>query len=311
MFKSRIIQGLVLSFVLFWPSPARPQTDATAADIFFLDLGIVIEPKTGKEVYNRLVNPNSEEIKLRIKKVESGSVYMATSKEMLDALQRIQQRMDTLERSFQSQISTLRDENRELKGILADIQTPAVRPTVSTITSPAVEKKSPAKPIPSPEKQAPVAKAVDSSTESASPVSRPQPSKPPVVKKPALDYSEYMAAVFAYQREDYRVALKHFNNLDLTLATPEIAANILYWSADAHSQLGEPYQALSLLDQLLSQHIQSDRVDDALIQKGLLYRKTGQQELALAAFQRLVQEFPSSEYSRLASMELKKADIIP
>ncbi|NOZ75071.1 MAG: tetratricopeptide repeat protein [FCB group bacterium] len=307
MFRNRFVRGIILSVVLLGLSPTRGQTNTSAADIFFLDLGIVIEPRTGKEVYNRLVNPNSEEIKLRIKKVESGSVYMATSKEMLNALQRIQQRMDVLEQSFQSQISMLRDENQELKGMLADIKTPVPVTPAASVTRPAT--KPDIAPVKEPPKKNITVEVAGS--DNSSPVAQSKKVKPAPEKKPALNYSEYMAAVFAYQREDYRVALKHFNNLDLALATPEIAANILYWSADAHSQLGEPYQALSLLDQLLSRHISSDRVDDALVQKGLLYRKTGQDELALAAFHRLVQEFPSSEYSRLASMELKKADIIP
>jgi len=313
MYKARILRGVVFLLILLKPLSIQAQFDATNADIFFLDLGIVIEPRTGKEVYNRLVNPSSEEVKLRIKKVESGSVYMATSKEMLNALQRIQQRMDVLEKSFQTQISVLRAENQELKGMLTEIKSKPTSVPVSNITAVTLPKAEPDVPKIDPQPSPKTLDVAEQSTPSLIETSPAPHTKipPPKVKKPSLNYSEYMAAIFAYQREDYREALKHFEKLDLSTATPEMAANILYWSADAHNQLGETYQALSLLDELLSKHIQSDRVDDALVQKGLLYRKTGQKELALAAFTRLVQEFPSSEYSRLASMELKKADIIP
>ena len=44
------------------PQPAE-------AEIFFLDLGIVIEPPTGKEEYSRLVESPSQEIKINIKSV--------------------------------------------------------------------------------------------------------------------------------------------------------------------------------------------------------------------------------------------------
>lgn len=313
MVKTRLI-SLALICLLLGPDFVSAQTaPASNPDIFFLDLGIVIEPKTGKEVYNRLVNPNSEEVKLRVKKVESGSVYMATSKEMLDALQRIQQRMDVLEKSFQSQVTALRTENKELRNMLESQEQKAI-PVTTTKSTPVMLPKAEPK-----SEDIAEAKPVSSQKEvrqKSQPKQKSQLKSTPAtqinkVKKPTLNYSEYMAAIFAYQREDYRDALKHFEKLDLTAATPEMAANILYWSADAHGQLGEPYQALSELDGLLSKYIQSDRVDDALIQKGLLYRKTGQDELALAAFTRLVQEFPSSEYARLANMELKKADIIP
>ena len=48
------------------------------------------------------------------------------------------------------------------------------------------------------------------------------------------------------------------------------------------------------------------RIDDALIKKGLLHRKLGDENLALAAFNDVVLEHPNSEYLRLAQMELKK-----
>jgi len=48
-----------------------------------------------------------------------------------------------------------------------------------------------------------------------------------------------------------------------------------------------------------------------LIQKGLLYRKTGQENLALETFSMVVNQFPESDYLRLAQLELKKAELIP
>jgi len=50
------------------------------------------------------------------------------------------------------------------------------------------------------------------------------------------------------------------------------------------------------------------RIDDALIKKGLLHRRLGDENLALAAFNDVVSEHPTSEYLRLAQMELKKID---
>ena len=55
--------------------------EASISEIFFLDLGIVIEPEKGNEQYSRSIAKTSKERSFKIKKVESGSVYMASSKE--------------------------------------------------------------------------------------------------------------------------------------------------------------------------------------------------------------------------------------
>ena len=66
--------------------------ESDLSEIFFLDLGIVIEPSKGSESYNRLVAKPSKEVSFKIKKVESGSVYMASSNELLATLDRINER---------------------------------------------------------------------------------------------------------------------------------------------------------------------------------------------------------------------------
>ena len=50
----------------------------------------------------------------------------------------------------------------------------------------------------------------------------------------------------------------------------------------------------------------SSRIDDALIQMGLLHKKMGQADLAEAAFEDVLEYHPDSEYVRLAQMELNK-----
>lgn len=322
-----MLVAFVLIFSIMPGQDLSSRGEASAADIFFLDLGIVIEPSTGEEVYSRIVNPTSEEVKLRVKKVESGSVYMATSKEMLDALTRIQQRMNVLEKSFQQEMNSLQRENHELRSLIADItqQSKTQRP-VANVRNEKPSQPVPAMPIPATEPQqqipeeTPDMASVDKvetdqeSDESRPPSAGPE-SKPstPTRKSPApkFDYGTYMEGVFAYQGEDYAQALDYFEELDLEKITPMMAGNILYWMADAHQQSGNFYQAIELLDRVLVTPGAEERVDDALIKKGLLYRKTGQEEMALAAFSRLVKYHPRSEYVKLASMELKKADIYP
>ena len=117
-----------------------------------------------------------------------------------------------------------------------------------------------------------------------------------------------MAGVFAYQREDFQIALNYFSNLVLDESTKDIVNNVLYWMADSYQQVGDFKNALIALEKILKDP-DSDHVDDALIKKGLLHRKLGQVEESIIVFNQLVNNFPRSEYTKLARMEIKRAEI--
>ena len=253
--------------------------ESDLSEIFFLDLGIVIEPSKGSESYSRLVNKPSKEISFKIKKVESGSVYMASSNELLASLDRINERMKKLEASFHSEISELRNENNQLRQDLAGIQQ-AISQTA--IVSKNVVKKS------TKEKDLEIKRV------------------PNELAK--FDRSAYMAGVFAYQREDYKTAIKKFSSLKIKHATEKTAENILYWMADSYQQNNQYAEALDLLNQITSNG--KLRIDDALVQEGLLHRKMGNEDAALLAFTNVVSNYPESEYIRLAQLEIKKSNSI-
>ena len=268
--KSQIFKGL-LSFLFIISASAQ---ETPLSEIFFLDLGIVIEPEKGNESYSRLVSKPSEEVTFKIKKVESGSVFMSSSKELLATLDRINDRISKLEESFQTELGYLRDENKSLRESLASISLPR-----ENQLQPVISIQPPLKSFISQKENKPV---------------------------PQFDKSAYMSGVFAYQKEDYKMALTYFTSVNINLAPEKTAENILYWMADAYQQSADYETALSLLNQITETG--KRRIDDALVQKGLLHRKMGQEDLAIAAFQDVVSLYPESEYLRLAQMELKKSD---
>tara|TARA_B100001758_G_C18333624_1_gene570293 strand:+ start:183 stop:1022 length:840 start_codon:yes stop_codon:yes gene_type:complete len=254
--------------------------ESDLSEIFFLDLGIVIEPSKGSETYNRLVTKPSKEVSFKIKKVESGSVYMASSRELLSTLDRINERMKKLETSFISELNELRNENNQLRQDLAGIQKTMAQSTM-------VSKNSPGKSL---EKiQTVEVKNITNKT----------------IK---FDRSAYMAGVFAYQREDYKTAIKKFSSLEIKHASEKTAENILYWMADSYQQNNQYAEALDLLNQITSNG--KLRIDDALVQEGLLHRKMGNEDAALLAFSNVVSNYPESEYIRLAQLEIKKSNSI-
>jgi TolA-binding protein len=123
----------------------------------------------------------------------------------------------------------------------------------------------------------------------------------------AFDRSLYMSGVFAYQNEDYGSALEKFSMLNFEEVPSNTFENILYWMADSYQHTGQYKEAFSLLNKLTT--VGKTRIDDALIQMGLLHKKMGQNDLAEAAFHDVVAFHPESEYVRLAQMEINKDSI--
>jgi len=278
-----LIKGLtILTIIGLLPA----QETTPLSEIFFLDLGIVIEPSKGSETYSRLVQQPSQEVSFKIKKVESGSIYMASSKELLSTLSRINTRIERLESSFQTEMTSLKQENVQLRHTLAEIQQ-----SPKNINKP--------KDI-----------MLEKSTRETEPLNEIVENLPLTksMAKPiaVFNHSTYMTGVFAYQREDYHVALNKFSELHLDDAPKKTAENILYWMADSYQQTGQYDKSLSLLDTITATGVL--RIDDALVQKGLLHRKMGDENLAMIAFSDVVSQHPNSEYLRLAQLELKKFD---
>ena len=298
MAKNRKVNYL---FFVYFLSIITAQSTASISEVFFLDLGIVIEPSIGNESYNRIVESPTEEVAIQIKKAQSGSVYMAASSEMLASLDRINDRITLLEKSFEQKIGGLQDENKILKDMMMEINighnAVTIKPKQSMVENPAelltVSEEGP--------------KSVD--LESKTPLvleTVELPVSVPVI--PSFNQQDYMAGVFAYQREDFPMALDYFSNLVLDRSTKDIINNVLYWMADSYQQIGDFNNALISLEKILIDP-DSDHLDDALIKKGLLHRKLGQKEESLIVFNQLVNNFPKSEYAKLARMEIKRAEI--
>lgn len=268
-----------ISFIAAVATSNNYAQETPLSEIFFLDLGIVIEPSKGDESYTRKIDKPSEEVSFKIKKVESGSVMMASSKELLSTLDRVNERLNNLEKSFQTEMRALHDKNAELATALDNINNFNFYEDEPGL----VEKN-----ILLPNKQKNTNKIVEK------------------VKMPIFNKAVYMTGVFAYQREDYEDALEYFSRLNTSIASNEDKENIFYWMADSYQRLGQYNDALNLLEKIME--FGDLRIDDALIKKGLLHRKLGDEDLALAAFNDVVLGHPNSEYLRLAQMELKKID---
>ena len=289
MFKPNLISIFSL-FVLLTVSISAPLKAQTApgSEIFFLDLGIAIEPSSGSEKYSRTIDKPSEEVTFKVKKVESGSVYMASSEELIATLNRLNDRIEQLETSFNTEIVSIRQKNENLQSMLADVSS---KLTKQQIDFAAAKKQSEISKTKSPDTNQINISVLNISSNN----------------QDAFDQSLYMSGVFAYQNEDYGSALEKFSMLNFEEVPSNTFENILYWMADSYQHTGQYKEAFGLLNKLTT--LGKTRIDDALIQMGLLHKKMGQNDLAEAAFHDVVAFHPESEYVRLAQMEINKDSI--
>ncbi len=261
-------------------------TSSSVNDDFFLDLGIVIEPSNVDEEINRLIQAPPEKVKLFIDKAPSGSVYMASTKELQETLVRINHKIEGLQLAFQRQTENLEKENGELRVMINNL--------IEQVESPVKE----------------LAVIIEESDEvKNSPVEKVNEELAVIAKHenpPVFNRTLYMNAVFAYQREDYQTAIHQFSDLALDDIDDITAGNVLYWMADCYFQLGQPSNALSVLKQL-GMYKESDKLDDSMILQGLAFRQLGEKDKAVAAFAGVVELYPESEYYRLAQMEFNRS----
>jgi len=283
-----------LIILLFLFNTISAQSNATISEVFFLDLGIVIEPSTGDEEYNRTVEAPSEEINFQVKKAKSGSIYMAASSEMLASLERINNRIAKLENSFQEKLFDLQQENQLLKNMITDINK---RPNMVDEVGINLDGK-------------PTVHLIEPINNQAEPIVAMKSNNEKQSKKLIEEFNskDYMAGVFAYQQDNFQLAIKYFANLHLISADKNISDNVIYWMADSYQHLGDIDNAMVYLDMVIENN-NSDHTDDALIKKGLLHRKRGELDKSLFVLNKLVNNYPNSEYAKLARMEIKRAEI--
>ncbi len=310
------VNSLVLIMVMgvvFAQQSSVSAYDESQADAFFLDLGVVIEPVTGNEKISRLIEKSPEEISFVVDKKPSGSIYMASTKELHSTLKSINQKIDgleirlqnemgqleeknylrmnerisLLEKALGSQMISLQAENKELRNLLSDFLSQEI---IHNAENTLVDK---ALPVPGivlddyvelmPEKD-----MHNSDTSNNS-----------------FNKMTYMNGVLAYQRKDFSIAIEHFTKLGLSDLDDVTAGNILYWLAESYFRQNSFKVALRHLEKV-DILFESDKRDDAMALSGMVYRAMGDNIQAQQAFAEIIDSFPDSEYLRLAQMELRK-----
>lgn len=114
------------------------------------------------------------------------------------------------------------------------------------------------------------------------------------------DFSaSYEQALQHYYSHEFEAAIYLFNSLLETSPTHRLASNCQYWLGECYFGQGDYSQALDAFKRVMA-YDQSFKRDDALLMMGRSYIKLDQRELAKQMFDKLMSEYPDSEYFQKA-----------
>jgi tetratricopeptide (TPR) repeat protein len=268
-----------------------------SADVFFLDMGVAIEPKNGSEKSSRLikqtVNTNNKKV---VTSKTDRSIYMATSSEMFSTLDKINDQVYAIEESFKSKLAALKIENSRLRNQVVSLNQKLNSEIINLSDKNIIDSK-PRTEVPMPIESNPISIDI---IEADLPSDRAENIIDETV---GFDEAIYTSGVIAYSNENYDQCIKYFKALSLKETNKRTSGNILLWLAESYEQIGRYKQALKSLNQLSKLGL--DKYSDlVLIKQGIIYRNIGMNREAQELFITLVNIYPDSQYASLAKEEI-------
>lgn len=116
---------------------------------------------------------------------------------------------------------------------------------------------------------------------------------------------DYQKALAEYNNRNYKGAIQVFEDLLARNATSSLSDNCRYWIGESYYGLGNYNQAIIEFTKVFSFN-NSDKIDDSQLKLGLCYWKLGDRERARQELERLINEYPKSEYIEKAQRFLSK-----
>ncbi len=111
--------------------------------------------------------------------------------------------------------------------------------------------------------------------------------------------ASYEKALQHYYAREFDAAIYLFSSLLETNPRHRLSSNCQYWIGESYFGQGEYRMALEAFQKVLA-YEQSFKKDDALLMMGRCYMLLGDKQTALSMFDKLMNEFPDSEYFQKA-----------
>ena len=264
-------------------------------DIFFLDMGIMIEES--KLAHSKNANQIIEKKNINtIKNSNGNSVYMATSSDMLTTITRMNNQISAIQESFKNKLQNLEIENSRLRNQVFDLSKKLSLDNNVEMTD-YVSSIKPKQDGSIPKEIHLISKNINTQVQSPSDLSRNNDLK-------YFDESIYNDGIIAFNNENYNLCIKYFESMPLSDVDIRRANNVLLCLSESYENINRYKKALNSLDKV--NDLNSNKyIDLVLIKKGIIYKKVGLPKEAKKLFTRLLEKYPKSQYFSLAKEELK------
>lgn len=115
----------------------------------------------------------------------------------------------------------------------------------------------------------------------------------------------YQDALTEYKARNYKTAIQLFEELLRTDPNNTLSDNCQYWIGECYYGLEDYKQALVAFEKVFT-FPETNKAADAQLKIGLCYLKLGDHERARQEFQRLIDNYPDSEYVEVARRYLSQ-----
>ena len=117
----------------------------------------------------------------------------------------------------------------------------------------------------------------------------------------------YQEALQNYKSRNYRVAIQKFEDLLMMQSNNSLSDNCQYWIGESYYGLTNYQQAILAFEKVFS-FTRSNKDDDSQLKLGLCYIRLNNKARAREEFQKLINNYPSSEYVSIARRFLSQID---
>ena len=269
-----------------------------AGDTFFLDMGVVIQSEN-KGIALPDFSSSTPRLKSNniVKTIESSSVYMATTSDMISSLDRITSQVTDIEKDFESKLDMLEIENFNLRNQITGLKK---RLNAEILDASLIDVN-----LEKPQKESSLPyENITKNLEMNGVVAH---SNDILTKRSVLqrfDFDIFTEGVIHYNNEKYYDCISSLSVLPVDDNSNKNASKTLFLLADSYENMGRYKQALNHLDRL-SLANDDEYSDLILFKKGIIYRNIGMVIEAQKAFQELVESFPKSEFKIFAEEEIQ------
>ena len=149
-----------------------------------------------------------------------------------------------------------------------------------------------------------------SSTQSRAPADQPAEQRADR-QAPALQSDSfadrYQDALQTYRARNYRNAIQKFEALLAADSRNSLADNCQYWIGESYYDMQNYQQAIVAFEKVFT-HARSNKDDSAQLKLGMCYLRLNEKLKAKEEFQKLVNDYPASEYVTIAKRFLAQID---